>query len=206
MKQNFRIKTFETNSSSYHTLSIVNIKNTSENHKEITKGEDLVITSRVKRETFSYTSSYLYTAKNNYEKAQCILRFIADKVEEQLMAMVDRSEYVNLDEPEYIKGEWNVNRVDYEKYHALQDERFYQVPLIKAFVNAIKRYIGENYDVIIPERRNLEGVYDEGKSLDEIFGLDSYEELDDVELMTNKFYDIIFNPDYIIKEECESNE
>lgn len=206
MKQNIRIKTFETNSSSYHTLSIVNVKDTSEEHKEIIKGEDLIITSKVERETFSYTSSYQYTAKSNYEKAQCILRFIAYKVENQLMDMVDASEYINLDEPKYINDRWNSNRVDYEKYHKLQDERFYQVPLIKAFVNAIKKYIGEEYNVIIPERRNLEGVSDEGKDLGELFGLNNYEEINDIELMTNKFYDIIFNPEYIIKEECESNE
>ncbi len=206
MKQNTRIKTFETNSSSYHTLSIVNVKDTSEEHKEIIKGEGLVITSKVKRETFSYTSSYLYTAKSNYEKAQCILRFIAYKVEDQLMDMVDKSEYINLDEPEYINGKYNSNRIDYEKYNKLQDERFYQAPLIKAFVNAIKRYIGEEHDVIIPERRNLEGVSDECKDLDELFGLNNCEELNNIELMTNKFYNIIFNPEYIIKEECESNE
>ena len=206
MKQNIRIETFETSSSSYHTLSIVNVKDTLEEHKEIIKNEDLVITSKVKRETFSYTSSYQYIAKSNYEKAQCILRFIAYRVEDQLMDMVDKSEYVNLDEPEYINGKWNSNRDDYEKYYKLQDELFYQVPLIKAFINAIKRYIGEEYDVIIPERRNLEGVSDEDKDLYELFGLNNYEELDNIELMTDKFYNIIFNPEYVIKEECESNE
>ena len=72
MKQNIRIETFETNSSSYHTLSIVNVKDTLEEHKEIIKGKDLIITSKVKRETFSYTSSYQYIAKSNYEKAHGI--------------------------------------------------------------------------------------------------------------------------------------
>ncbi len=206
MKQNIRIKTFETNSSSYHTLSIINLKDTPKEHKEIIKGEDLIITSEVERETIGYTNSYQYIAESNYEKAQCILRFIACEVENQLMNMIDESEWVDLNEPEYIEGRWNSNRSDYEKYNKLQNERFYNAPLIKAFVNAIKKYIGEEYNVIIPERKNLDGVSDESKSLRELFNLSSREDLNNIELMSNKFYDIIFNPNYIIKENCESNE
>ena len=206
MKQCIRVETFETNSSSYHTLAIVNTKNLKEEHREIIKGQDLEITSNVKRETLGWSESYQYIAKSNYEKAQCILRFIAFDVEHQLDEMIDESEYTNLNEPKFTDdGCYNLNRVNFNRKQILKNDRFYYVPLIKAFINAIKRYIGEEYRVIITEGNALDGISDEGKSLQDLFGV-SKDDLKNVEIMTDKFYDIIFNPDYIIKEDCESNE
>ena len=58
MKQCIRVETFETNSSSYHTLAIVNTKNLREEHREIIKGQDVEITSNVERETLGWSESY----------------------------------------------------------------------------------------------------------------------------------------------------
>ena len=206
MKQCIRVETFETNSSSYHTLAIVNTKNLREEHREIIKGQDLEITSNVKRETLGWSESYQYIAKSNYEKAQCILRFIAFDVEHQLDKMIDESEYTNINEPKFTDdGCYNLNRFNFNRKQILKNERFYDVPLIKAFINAIKRYIGEEYKVIIIEGNALDGISDEEKSLEDLFNV-SEDDLKNVEIMTDKFYDIIFNPDYVIREDCESNE
>ena len=75
MKQTIRIKTFETNSSSYHTLSIYYSKDKPK-QKQIIKGQDLVIDTSIAYKTIGYTESYNYVAYNSYTKAQLVLRFI----------------------------------------------------------------------------------------------------------------------------------
>ena len=215
MKQTIRLKTFETNSSSYHSLAIIKQSKETKNAREIIPGQDLEITSKVSRRTMSWTSSYQFTARSTFDKAQTLLRFIASEVDNQCDEIVKESEYTNYDEPEYLEDYYdekgchhirtNPKRHDYELRRKLIDERFYEVPLIKAFVNAIKKYIGEDKQVIIPEKRDLDCLYDEGNGLDDLLMIPRYE-LKNAELLTKKFYEIIFDPDYILQEDCESNE
>lgn len=197
MKQTIREKCFETNSSSYHTLTIQKIKGDIP-RKEIEKGKNLIINTRINFKTIGYTESYSYTARSTYEKAQLLLRFIASRVDEQLMNIVDKTLYTD------IQGHWI-----HEKRDAEFKNRFYDIPLIQAYVKAIKKFIGEENQVII------EYIYDSSPFMDEVCDYDrdlyhildiSEEQLTDVDILTDRFYDIIFNPEIEIIEECESNE
>ena len=197
MKQTIRIKTFETNSSSYHTLSIYYSKDKPK-QKQIIKGQDLVIDTSIAYKTIGYTESYNYVAYNSYTKAQLVLRFIGRVIEEQLRDIVDCKEYSD------ERGNWI-----WDKKNELEKSVFYRVPVVEAFVKAIKRYIGEDRYVIIQftERSApfIDYVCDEGKSVSEIFGTEE-KNLSDVNIMTEVFYNVIFNDEIEMSEECESNE
>ena len=196
MKQSIRIETFETNSSSYHTLSI-NKKSDKPKPRQIIKGQDLVINNHIDYKTIGYTESYNFVGTGSYEKAQMVLRFMGyepenyfDKQEELKPLYKDEDGYRN----------WN-------KYEKVFKEHFYEIPLIKAFVNAIKRYIGEDRNVTIEfnssDEPYIEIVSDEGVSTSDLFGVD---DLTDIEKLTDTFYNIIFNDDIEMVEECQSNE
>lgn len=197
MKQTIRIQTFETNSSSYHTLSIYNSKEKPK-QKEIVKGQDLVINTKINYKTIGYTESYNYVAYNSYTKAQLVLRFISSVIEEQLRDIVDCREYSD------ERGSWV-----WDKKNELEKSVFYRVPVVEAFVKAIKRYIGEDRYVTIEfTNRNapfIDYVFDECKSISEIFGVEE-KDLSDVNIMTEVFYNVIFNDEIEMCEECESNE
>ena len=197
MKQTIRIKTFETNSSSYHTLSIYNSKDKPK-QKEIVKGQDLVIDTKINYKTIGYTDSYSYIAYSSYTKAQLVLRFIGRVIEEQLEDIIDSEEYSD----ERGNSIW-------DKKNELEKSVFYRVPVVEAFVKAIKRYIGEDRYVTIQftERSApfIDYVCGEGKSVSEIFGTEE-KNLSDVNIMTEVFYNVIFNDEIEICEEYESNE
>ena len=198
MKQSIRIETFETNSSSYHTLSI---RKVSEKpiKREIVVGQDLVINNHINYKTIGWTESYSFIGTSSYEKAQLILRFIGYYLDD---AFDDIEELKPLYEDE--KGNWNIDK----RRQAFKDH-FYEFPLIQAYVKAVKRFIGEDKNVIIEFNEHsspyIESVDDENKSTYEIFGV-AEEDLSDVNKMTDVFYNIIFNPDVEMIEECESNE
>lgn len=197
MKQTIRVETFETNSSSYHTLSIYYSKDKPK-QKQIIKGQDLVIDTSIAYKTIGYTESYNYVAYNSYTKAQLVLRFIGRVIEEQLRDIVDCKEYSD------ERGNWI-----WDKKNELEKSVFYRVPVVEAFVKAIKRYIGEDRYVVIQftERSApfIDYVCDEGKSVSEIFGTEE-KNLSDVNIMTEVFYNVIFNDEIEMSEECESNE
>ena len=197
MRQTIRIKTFETNSSSYHTLSIYYSKDKPK-QKQIIKGQDLVIDTSIAYKTIGYTESYNYVAYNSYTKAQLVLRFIGRVIEEQLRDIVDCKEYSD------ERGNWI-----WDKKNELEKSVFYRVPVVEAFVKAIKRYIGEDRYVVIQftERSApfIDYVCDEGKSVSEIFGTEE-KNLSDVNIMTEVFYNVIFNDEIEMSEECKSNE
>ena len=197
MRQTIRIKTFETNSSSYHTLSIYYSKDRPQ-QKEIIPGRDLIIDTKINYKTIGYTESYRYVAYNSYTKAQLVLRFIGRVIEEQLEDLVDEKEYSDKN------GNW-----DWKKKNELEKNFFYSTPIIKAFIKAIKKYIGEENTVYIQLTETsspfIDSVYDESKSVDEIFGTEE-KNLSDVNIMTEVFYNVIFNDEIEVCEECESNE
>lgn len=197
MKQTIRIQTFETNSSSYHTLSIYHSKDKPK-QKEIIKGQDLVIDTSIAYKRIGYTESYSYVAYNSYTKAQLVLRFIGSVIERQLEDMIDSKEYSD------ERGNWI-----WDKKNELEKSVFYRVPVVESFVKAIKRYIGEDRYVTIQftERSApfIDYVFDECKSVNKIFGVEE-KDLSDVNIMTEVFYNVIFNDEIEMSEECESNE
>lgn len=199
MKQTIRERCFETNSSSYHSLTIQRI-NREITGKEIVRGQDLIINNcKICKSKFpSWSESYKTIARSTYEKAQLVLRFMGYDLEDQLESMVDSKEYSDI----------NGNYI-HEKRNELLKSQFYQTPLIKAFIKAIKKHIGEEQNVIIEFTQNycpyIEVVSDEGKSLYELFNIKK-EDITNVDLLADRFYEIIFNPEIEMIEEYESNE
>lgn len=199
MKQVIRDNVFETNSSTYHTLTIRKI-NYDTKGREIEKGRDLIINNSeiVKTKFPTWSESYVSTARSTYEKAQLVLRFMGYELENQLDELVDKKEYSD------DQGNWLHNKRD-----ELFKSRFYDTPLIQGFVKAIKRYIGEDRRVIIEFNDDwtpyIEIVSDEAKSIYEIFNINK-EDLTNAEKLADIFYNIIFNPDVEMIEKCESNE
>ena len=193
MKQTIRVETFETNSSSYHTLSIKKVQNITDECKIIEQNKDLVIDANIHYKTIGYTDSYSYTARTNYEKAQLVLRFLGSALEDQLEDSLT-------DEEKALQYEAKMNTLK---------EKFYDTPLIKAFINAIKKYIGETHSVTIVLDKGYtpfyDVVYDSNYYTYEIFNV-SKDDLVDIDVMADIFYNIIFTNDYEITEECESNE
>lgn len=200
MKQTIRENCFETNSSSYHTLTIQKIKGDIP-RREIEKGKNLIINNAEinKVKLISWSESYKCVARSSFEKAQLVLRFMGYEIDNQLSELVDENDYRN------PNGSWNR-----EKRDELMKKAFYDTPLVKAFINAIKRYIGQDYNVVIEFNEDwspyIIGVSDEGKSFKELFGLSDESDINDVEKMTEIFYNIIFDPNTEMIEECESNE
>lgn len=193
MKQTIRVETFETNSSSYHTLSIKKAQDTIEAYKIIEKDKDLEIDANIKIKTIGYTSSYSYTAKTNYERAQLVLRFMGSVVEDQLeKSLTDEERALQYND-----------RMDALK------EKFYDMPIIRAYINAIKRYIGKTHSVTIKLDRGFtpfyDTVYDDNYYVHEIFNI-CEGDLVDINIMADTFYNLIFTNDYEITEECESND
>ena len=84
MKQVIRKNTFETNSSSYHTISIIKNSNLKDKLKVIKPNEDLVIDTDINIDYLGDTSSYVFTARTNYERAQVLLRYLASELDNQL--------------------------------------------------------------------------------------------------------------------------
>lgn len=197
MKQTIRFNTFETNSSSYHTLSIYR-KSGVPKPQEIVKGYNIIINTEIPKKTIGYTDSYSYIGVTTYNKAQMVLRFMGYALERQLDELINEKDYTNED------GKWN-----WDRKRELEKEAFYKAPLIQAFVKAIKKYIGEDKDVFIAFTDTtspyIDIVGDEDKTTSEIFGVKD-EDLTNVDLMAERFYEIIFEADYIMEEVCESNE
>ena len=196
MKQTVRYNTFETNSSSYHSLSVQKIKD--ENIQQIEKGKDLTINTTINYKTIGYTESYEFIGRGSYNKAKMVLRFMGYELDNQLEDVIDEKLYTNAD------GTW-----DYDKRNELLKANFYNVPLIQGFVKAIKRYIGEDRNVTIEFTSNrdpyIERVDDEEKSLCDIFNINE-EDYQNVDKLADTFYNIIFDNNIEMIEECESNE
>lgn len=173
MKQVIRENCFETNSSSEHTITICNINEYK--YKEIPKGQNLII--------FPYDHdkkgySYTYTSRGNYEKAQLLLSTLGYEIEKQLYDVVPYDE----------------NR-DYDDIRKERRQNFYNVPIVVAYVNALKRYIGEEYTVdILFTSDNVPFIdyvsFEE--TTESILGIEK-KDLTDIEKLTDLFYKIIFD-------------
>lgn len=191
MKQIIRKNTFETNSSSYHTISIIKNNNLKDKLKVIKPNEDLVIDTDIDVDYLNDTSSYVFTARTNYERAQVLLRYLASELDDQLDELFEKTD----------------KDVSYDERQLWDKEHFYELPLIKAFIKAIKKYIGEDYKVEIKLTKDyspfIEQIWDEATSFDEAIGV---QDLNDVDLVSSVLYTYIFTNDFLIRETCESNE
>lgn len=173
MKQVIRLGVFETNSSSEHTITIGKINEYK--YKEIPKGQNLII--------FPYDDdekgySYTYTSRGNYEKAELLLSILGYEIERQLYDVVPYDENRNYDD---IRKERRQN--------------FYNVPIVVAYVNALKRYIGEEYTVEIVLTSDYVPFIDYVRfeePTESILGIEK-KDLTDVEKLTELFYKIIFD-------------
>lgn len=184
MKIYIRENTFETNSSSTHSLSINKSKPI-----EIKKDKDVCIDPKIDIHYIGGTSCYVHTSKGSYAKAQSVLRFMGYELEEQLDDLIQDQE-------------WETTTIR----NKILKEKLYEAPMIKAFVKAIKKYIGEEYNVTIvtqDEYQIIETVIDYDKSVAQIFGVT---DLTDVDTLADRFYEIIFDDNIEITEECESND
>lgn len=197
MKQTVRDNCFETNSSSYHTLTIKNI-DSEEVKREIIKGEDLYVDTGIEIKSIGWSHSYCYVARSTYDKAQLLLRFIGSELYNQLHRLVPIDEYKNVD------GTW-----DYNKREKLLKEVFYKTPLIEAYVEAIKKFIGPEFNVYIKFLYDcppfIDEVYDSNRYLYQVLDVEEVD-LTNVQKLTDRFYEIIFNPKVELIDECESNE
>ena len=191
MKQVIRKNTFETNSSSYHTISIIKNSNLKDKLKVIKPNEDLVIDTDINIDYLGDTSSYVFTARTNYEKAQVLLRYLASELDNQLDELFEKTG----------------KDLSYNERQLWYKEHFYETPLIKAFIKAIKKYIGEDNEVEIKLTKSyspfIEQIWDEATSFDEAIGV---QDLNDVDLVSSVLYSYIFEDDFLIRESCESNE
>lgn len=173
MKQVIRLGVFETNSSSEHTITICNINKYK--YKKIPKGKDLTIFP------YNYDEKeycYTYTARSNYEKAQLLLSTLGYEIIKQLYDVVPYDE--------------NRNYADIRKERR---QNFYNVPIVVAYVNALKRYIGEEYTVEIELTSDYEPFIDYVSFEDfteSILGIEK-KDLTDVQKLTDLFYKIIFD-------------
>lgn len=200
MKQNIRLQTFETNSSSYHTLSILKLSDKPNNqHKIIEKGQDIRINTDIKYKKIGYTESYSYTAQTNYQKAQVLLRIIAGYIDYEIMNKINSDDW---HDGEFKAPNW-------DKYKKIFIDYLFKEPTIIAFIQAIQRYIGQDNKVEIEFNREsspyLDTVSDDTKDIYEVLGIRE-DDLNNIQVLTDKFYDIIFSDEYEVTEECESNE
>ena len=191
MKQSIRIECFETNSSSYHTITI---KRTSQRPKlrDIEIGKETEITGVINKRCIGDTSSYLYTSLNKLDKANMLVRYFGYEFDDWLYS----EEIYN-----QFKG-----MTDDEKQEKVL-ELAYEFPYYKAIVECISNYTGCKTILKPSENRYWSSLFncvsDDGMSIETILGINSsitHEEL------VEKFNNIIFDDDYVIIEECESNE
>ena len=184
MKQVVRIETFETNSSSYHSISI---RRKSDAEKEILEeiefGKVTTLTGKIKYKTIGYTESYCFVSRT---------RYISAKVDDLIY---DLPEY---DELEKIKS-------DYERKQARIKIGFSQ-PLFTALQKAISNYT--KADVVFEPNANtwndwFEPIYGEDNDLYDIIGTEDFTNED---VLIEAYTKVIFDDDIELIEECESNE
>lgn len=194
MNQIIRELVFETNSSTYHTITIRG--KTDIRPENFEKNKDYIISANIdnfKKTVNSYSSSYNAVAQGSLEKAQMLLRILAPEIENQLDMMV----------------EWDHN-LSWENNQDRFFAKFYDVPVVQAFIQAIKKYVGENQQITIEFNDNaipfISCVYDDSKDISTLLGFGSSKDMEDVEKLRERLYQIIFDEDIEIEDLCESNE
>ena len=193
MKQTIRIETFETNSSSYHSISIRK-KSDKKVLQEIEVGKETILTGKIDYKTIGYTESYSFVSRTKLDKANMLCRYISAVMQSWLDECDDYDEYIN-------------NGADSDERRARRKEVGLKQPLFTALKKAITNYTNApvNFDFSkAPKWEDwFESVYDESKDLSDIIGISDYS---NEEKLVEAYSRVIFDDDLEIIEECESNE
>lgn len=192
MKQTVRFETFETNSSSYHSVSI-HRKSFKEEPKpwEITVGQPTELDGVINYKTIGYTSSYTYTSRTKLDKANMILRLLDGTINDWVW---ETEEYKNLPE-----------RMPYDDRKVEKRKIALNCPILLAMKEVIQEYTQADVTFKFADRSGdfFPSVYPEDFDIETDLGVYDTESM---EQLTKAFKKIIFDDDFEITEECESNE
>lgn len=192
MKQTVRFETFETNSSSYHSVSI-HRKSFKEEPKpwEITVGQPTELDGVINYKTIGYTSSYTYTSRTKLDKANMILRLLDGSINDWVW---ETDEYKNL--PEGMP--YSDKKIEKRKI-ALK------CPILLAIKEVIEEYTQSEVIFKFTDQGGdfFPAVYPEYFDIATDLGISDAESM---EQLTKAFKKVIFDDDFEITEECESNE
>ena len=191
MKQTVRFETFETNSSSYHSVSIHRKSFKEERITEYEIGKPITLDGVIEYKTIGYTSSYTYTSRSKLDKANMILRLIDGEIEEWVW---DTEEYNNLPES-----------MSYEDKRKKKKEIALKCPLLIAMKQVVEEYIQAECTFKFTDRNGdfFPAVYPEDFDIETNLEID---DIENIERVSKSFKKYIFNDDFEITEECESNE
>lgn len=193
MKQCIRVETFETNSSSYHTISIRR-KSDKEKLEEIEVGKETVLTGKIKYKTIGCTESYSFVSRTKLDKANMLCRYISAAMNSWLDECSDYDNYID-------------EAKDSDERKLRKREVGLKQPLFTALEKAITNYT--NSPVVFDFSKSprwdywFDPIYDECKDLSDIIGTRDYK---NEEKLIEAYTNIIFNDDIELVEECESNE
>lgn len=194
MKQTIRLETFETNSSSYHSVSIHRKGYRKEEEPlEFEIGKPVTLDGRIKYKTIGGTDSYTFTSRTKLDKTNMLLRYIDDKIEDWVC---EQPEYEAMDR----------TKLEYRGIRETKRRISLNCPLIVALKELIEEYIQAEVTFRFSENWNdyFDSVYPEDLSVYDIFKLDDAG-LEDITKLKEAYRDIIFNDEIEITEECESN-
>lgn len=192
MRQTVRFETFETNSSSYHSVSI-HRKSFKEEPKpwEITVGQPTELDGVINYKTIGYTSSYTYTSRTKLDKANMLLRLFDGTINEWVW---ETEEYKNLPEG-----------MPYENKKVEKRKIALNCPILLAMKEVIQEYTQADVTFKFTDRSGdfFPSVYPEDFDMETDLGI---YDIESMEQLTKAFKKVIFDDDFEITEECESNE
>lgn len=196
MKQTIRNNVFETNSSSYHTITIGKIKNR-EPLDNIVKGNPTMLSGIIKPKHIGGTSSYIHTSRNKLEKANMLLRYIA--------AEIDYTWIYNQKAYDELCDKYRYHDPEYREEYIKIIENYLPLKILK---KVISDYTGE--ETIINYRTDIGSPYievisDDNQDLASLLSLHD-SEMEDEDLLYAAISWIVLNDEVEITEECESNE
>lgn len=194
MKQTIRIETFETNSSSYHSISIRRKSDMQkEKFEEIEIGKVTTLTGNINYKTVGYTQSYSFVSRTKLDKANMLCRYISARMDDLVYELPEYNNYID-------------KASTYEERRTRKREVGLKQPLFTALKKAITKYT--NADVEFNFNGNdwndwFEPIFAEDADLSDIIKTKEY---DNEEVLIEAYTKVIFDEDIEIIEECESNE
>lgn len=195
MKQTIRISTFETNSSSYHSISIHKVGN-GPKLTDIEIGKPTVLDGKINYKTIAYTDSYTFTSRTKLDKANMLCRYFGYTVEDWAAEQPGYDEKVG-------KLPYGYDRVMALREFGLN------CPLLTAIKKVIEEYTDSV--VIFKFADNKYEPFFEDRHMDNDYYLYEIlqikkENLFNEDVLMNRFKNIIFNDEIEITEEYSCNE
>lgn len=220
MKQTIRFSTFETNSSSYHTLTIRKVKPIIE---ENTAGNDLII-ENVNQGNYNRTWEF----NTPVTKLKSLLNFLARHIEDQAEELFrkndpryrqSKSHTEKRLNPNYDQNKTGYYYEQYHNYHVTDDEgfcfynldaeerqkSFNNTPIVKTLTKLIKDKLNKN---LILKYNGIDSFYSDcfDQYMTDLKKGSKIEDFEKEEFLYNLFEDILFNNEVILEHECETNE